>query len=98
MTRVKKVHKTKRLLFSKYRDVGTFSDGSPKLAIYFSNNNGSNYVWTPEWQGETLRLFQHARQLQAVNQPNIELEQVCRKPAVDYISLAKKYVYELPKM
>jgi len=90
MARVRRIHKTKRLLLTKYRSVGTFNDGCPKLEIYFSSSNGSNYVWTPEWRGETLRLFQHACQLKAVNQPSIEVEQACRKPVPDYISLAIK--------
>jgi len=49
-----------------------------------------NYVGTPEWQGETLRPFQHACQVKAVNQPPIEVEQAHRKPVTDYVSFAIK--------
>ena len=38
----------------------------------------------------TLRPFQHACQVKAVNQPPIEVEQAHRKPVTDYVSLAIK--------
>ena len=91
MARVKSViRKTKRLRRIKYHHVGTLSDGRPKQEKYFTSSSGMNYVGTPEWQGETLRPFQHASQVKAVNQPPIEVEQAYRKPSTDYISLAIK--------
>jgi len=92
MARVRRViRKTKRLRRTKYHHVGTLSDGRPKQEKYFTSSSGMNYVGAPEWQGETLRPFQHACQVKAVNQPPIEVEQVRRKPVVtDFVSLAIK--------
>jgi len=91
MARVRRViRKTKRLRRTKYHHVGTLSDGRPKQEKYFTRSSGMNYVGTPEWQGETLRPFQHACQVKAVNQPPIEIEQAHRKPVTDYVSLAIK--------
>jgi len=77
MAMVRRIHKTKRLRLKKHRQVGTLIDGRHKPHKY-------------EQRGETLRLFQDACQVEAVNQPPIEVEQAYRKPVTDYISLAIK--------
>jgi len=86
--KIRVIKKAKGLLLTDYRRLGTFGDGRPKFALYFKSNSGMDYVWTPNLQGETLRLFQLISQVKAINQPPIELEQTSTKHVTDYVSLA----------
>lgn len=106
---VRRVHKTERLFFTTYRYLGTFTDGSPKIVIYFDSDSGSKCVWTPEWSGETKELFQRVGQAGETSEPQIEIQQpreeikqvetkeVSPKTAVDYHFLAIKVAESLKR-
>ena len=82
--------KPKRLLFTKFNRVGTFSDGRPRLDIYFKSNKGIEYVWSPDLQGETLKLFQIACEAKTTDQHPNEAEDANKKLTTEYIALAIK--------
>ena len=89
MTDPKVKNKPTRLLFTNFTRVGTFSDGRPRLDIYFKSNKGIEYVWSPDLHGETLKMFQIAGQAIADHNPK-ESEDVNQKLTTEYTALAIK--------
>ena len=91
MPRSTKTHKVKRLSLYKFRQMGIYSNGHPKLEIYLKSDNGSFYVWTPILREETLRMFQIACQVKNTQQAPKKVELENYKPdSPDYLSLAIK--------
>lgn len=90
MARIKPIQKIKRLQLNRFRQVGTDSNGRPKLEIYFKNIYGSNYVWTPVINEGTLRLFQLGCQVET-NEKQSNLDRLENNKKVSkYLSLAIK--------
>ena len=86
--KAKAFRKPKTLLLTNYRRLGTFGDGCAKFVLYFKSSNGMDYVWTPNLQGETLRLFQLISQVKPINQTPVKAEQTPHRHVTDYVSLA----------
>jgi hypothetical protein len=77
MVRRRLIRKRKRPHLREYRQGGTLSNGHHKPHAY-------------KQSGEKLSLFQDTSQVKAVNEPPVEVKQVHRKPAIDYLLLAIK--------
>lgn len=89
MARLRPIRKIRSLQLSKFRQVGTDSNGRPQLEVYFRSSRGSNYVWTPVLQEGTLRLFQLASKIKTPAQIN-EAKLENSKKATKYLSIAVK--------
>ena len=90
MARLRPIRRIKSLQLNKFRQVGTDSNGRPKLEVYFKSRNGANYVWTPILHEGTLKLFQIACQGNPDKQKANEIEAENSESTTDYLALAIK--------
>lgn len=90
MARLRPIRKIRSLQLSKFRQVGTDINGRPKLEVYFKSRSGSNYVWTPNLQDGTLKLFQIACQGKPTELQAKKTELENSESTTDYLALAIK--------
>jgi hypothetical protein len=90
MARVRPIRKIRSLQLNKFRQVGTDSNGRPRLEVYFKSRNGSNYVWTPNLHEGTLKLFEIACQGKPAEQQPKKTELENTESTTDYLALAIK--------
>lgn len=88
MARVRPIRKIRSLQLNKFRQVGTDSNGRPRLEVYFKSRNGSNYVWTPNLHEGTLKLFEIACQRKPAEQKSKKTELENTESTTDYLALA----------
>ena len=90
MARLRPIRRIKSLQLNKFRQVGTDSNGRPKLEVYFKSRNGANYVWTPILHEGTLKLFQIACQEKTAERKANKAELKNDESTTDYLALAIK--------
>ncbi len=70
----------KRIFFDRYDSSGKFPDGRAKLDVYFQSSDGTNFVWTPEWE-KTRNFFLEAYRIERLNMPQSPERERFRKVA-----------------
>jgi hypothetical protein len=53
----------KRVFFDSYRSVVNSQARRTGFNVYFTSNEREKFIWTPDWEGETRRLFLEAYNL-----------------------------------
>jgi hypothetical protein len=71
-----------QVFFDKLFNLGRFPDGRLKQDVWFKDNAGNTYVWTPKWK-DVIALYTSARRVESTNAPDSqwmrELEEVARE-------------------
>ena len=90
MARIRPIRRIRSLQLNKFRQVGTDSNGRPRLEVYFKGRDGSNYVWAPVLHDGTLKLFHMVCQGSPAEQQAKKTEFENNGSATDYLALAIK--------
>ncbi|MFC1964730.1 hypothetical protein ACFLWG_01830 [Chloroflexota bacterium] len=91
----------KRILFNGHRLAVDSQTRSVRLNIYFTTGDGERYVWTPDWQDETRKLFAEVYHTFEEPQSRVEkpvvagadqvkVEEKVKRDTIDFQTLAYK--------